>query len=859
MSFQKIGKYQIIKELGAGGMGTVYEAVHEDLGRTVALKVIKDSFAGKDSHLNRFKREADVCSKLKHKNIIQLFDYGEENGILFYAMELIDADTLDEYSEKLGGHVPIAKVLKIGLQLCSALAYLHERGLIHRDLKPANVMVNNKGHITLMDFGLVKALEKTQLTQEGKAIGTPRYMSPEMLRASGVTSSSDIFQLGIILYELATGAVPFTGSDIYVLARNILSSDPKPPGQIIKGISPYFDALITNCLEKETSLRYKNAKEVAEDIKRIRKGFPVLLRREAELSTLAGDTDSDESTGQDQSRPGKETEVYSESGKHRLLNLSSSRQSGTVAMSSSSIPGSGYISSLIDFDALFKETFKGRFPILVGTFILLAVVSLSFLSFKEDEPYRSSEVASSSDIESVIVNWQGNRPYTSKVRVWKDTQAPDHGHIYKSTQSPQDPQSHMVLVKQLNPNARYLYRIEFPDGTHSLPYKLAKMVSGELEITKTQVYWKAIDKLKVTWTSNVKAKSAVTFIRNGKEETFKLAKNPDILHQLNISNITYNEEIENIRLTLKSASVEKTLRVNNIGGPSSAICDLLVAITSFASEENINGIAAEIDHLARNKSPESARKYFMEKLDENHINELLESNKPLFEPIFKSPETSMRSIKIPLYSHLRRLGQLDSLLEIHGSTPIFNVDSLYQPLFTLSHSETKPPGEHIELLKYDEESSSFYPVSMGKDAGSTIAESLINYYNINRNVQTRKRDTVTKDLTEFLKTCSDTPKLVLRVRSMPEEFYFRIYLNGAYPLELYNTAQTAKPVMMWAIHEGEMVEDGPGYNKSINFISLAFPRELLTPGPNAFTIELHSIPGCKVTHTAQLRSFCLYK
>ena len=874
MAFKKIGKYKIIRELGAGGMGTVYEAVHENLERTVALKVIKDTYLGKDSHLNRFKREADVCSNLHHKNIIQMFDYGEENGTLFYAMELLRADTLDDYAEKHGGTITVAKALKIGEQLCSALSYLHKRDLIHRDLKPANVMINSKGHITLMDFGLVKALEKTQLTQEGKAIGTPRYMSPEMLRASKVTASSDIFQLGIILYELVTGETPFGGSDIYVLARNILSKNPKPASEVVDGVSTYFDALITNCLEKEISVRYKSIKEVNLDIGRIRKGFPVKLRKNVDLSinsdneglhTNEGSDDSgSETTSSEKNDPQKRSEFHSsgkgslKSGAHHQLNTSTnSAGSGTVAISVSSIPGTSFVTSFIGLDKILKDSFKGRFPILIVSLIISLALIIFFLSSGNTEPYTASNFLVAPDVQSLIINWKGNQPYTSNVTVWESKETAKDGREFTSEIAAKD-NRHNIIIKGITKDKTYSYQVNFPDGTHSLSQRINVKPVNEIAVVTTQQQWKSIKDLKIIWKSNVKAIATISYLRKNKTEEQSLSEKPSFTHSLSISDFEYNEIIQRIEISLKSRVSEKIVLVDNVGGPSSAITDLLVAITSFASTQNIDRLANEIDNLARNNSPAAAREYLIKELNKKNIMNLLKDNKPLFKPILSSADTSMRSIKIPLYSHLRRLGHLNALLETYNSKAIFPVENLYKPLFNLSHSKTRPPGKNILLVNFSEDDSSFFPVNNRQDKGTEIAEKLINYYNSNRNFQTRKRYTVKKDLSEFVKTCTNRPKLVIRGRNAPEEFYYRVFVNGAYPLEMYNTAKSTPPTLMWSIHKNEMKADEPEYNKFVNFTSLSFPKSILTDGTNTFTIELHSIPGSQITHTTQLRSLRLY-
>ncbi len=190
------GDFELLGELGRGGMGVVYKARQKSLGRLVALKVVKED---KGSHLQRFKREILVCARLSHPNIVKIFSAEIEGDTLYYVMEYLDAVSLDDYiASQPGGRVPLRCFFPLAASMASAFSYIHSKGLVHRDIKPANIMITRQGVLKVMDFGLVKVDDDLKLTAEGKAIGTPRYMSPEMIRASGVDRRSDIFQMGVV-------------------------------------------------------------------------------------------------------------------------------------------------------------------------------------------------------------------------------------------------------------------------------------------------------------------------------------------------------------------------------------------------------------------------------------------------------------------------------------------------------------------------------------------------------------------------------------------------------------------------------------------------------------------------------------
>ncbi|HXI11163.1 MAG TPA: protein kinase [Thermoanaerobaculia bacterium] len=277
----RVGPYEISGQLGAGGMGEVYRARDTRLERSVAIKVLSTGFAGNSDLRARFEREARTISQLNHPNICTLYDVGHEDGLDYLVMELLDGETLADRMEK--GPLPLPEVLRYGAQIADALARAHRHGITHRDLKPANVMLTKSG-AKLLDFGLAKTLSTVQpstaadaatqhkpLTQEGTILGTFQYMAPEQLTGEEADARSDIFTLGAVLYEMATGARAFTGKNRTSLVASILAVNPRPISELQPLTAPSFERLVQRCLAKDPDERWQSAADVAEELKWIAK------------------------------------------------------------------------------------------------------------------------------------------------------------------------------------------------------------------------------------------------------------------------------------------------------------------------------------------------------------------------------------------------------------------------------------------------------------------------------------------------------------------------------------------------------------------------------------------------------------
>jgi len=267
------GRYEIIEELGKGGMGKVYRVEDKKIKEEVALKLIKPEIASDKKTIGRFSNELKIARKIRHKNVCGMYDLDEKNGTYYITMEYVPGEDLKRLTRKVG-QFSAGKTIFIAKQVCEGLAEAHRLGVVHRDLKPQNIMVDEDGNARIMDFGIARSVKGKGITAAGVMIGTPEYMSPEQAEIKEVDQRSDIYSLGVILYEMVTGRVPFEGETPLGIAMKHKSEMPPDPREINAQIPEDLSSVILRCMEKDREKRYQSAGEVRSELSSIEKGIP---------------------------------------------------------------------------------------------------------------------------------------------------------------------------------------------------------------------------------------------------------------------------------------------------------------------------------------------------------------------------------------------------------------------------------------------------------------------------------------------------------------------------------------------------------------------------------------------------------
>jgi len=261
------GRYQITKELGRGSMGVVFQAHDPHIGREIALKVLRPDRVSSEDFVQRFLKEARAIGRMSHPNIVTVYDVGEDQDTVYIAMEFLEGLPLNAYCREKT--LSIEEIADIGIQVANSLDYAHTRGIVHRDIKPQNIMISPSGMVKITDFGIahIEDPDASHQTQAGEILGTPNYMSPEQVMGKKVDGRSDLYSLGVILYEITSGSRPFKGDNLAAIFHAITSENPARPDELKAGLTPEISRIIMKCLQKTPAERFQNGKELADALK----------------------------------------------------------------------------------------------------------------------------------------------------------------------------------------------------------------------------------------------------------------------------------------------------------------------------------------------------------------------------------------------------------------------------------------------------------------------------------------------------------------------------------------------------------------------------------------------------------------
>lgn len=430
-----VGKFKVLGRLGKGGMGEVYRAQQIELQREVALKVLSED-ASAQKATERFLREAKLLAKLEHPNLVRLYDAGRAGDRLFFAMEMVSGETLTQRLSRRGRPHP-AFVARVGSQMAAAFAYFHAEGLVHRDIKPSNIMIadDEAETLKLMDFGIAFEKGGERLTRTRAVVGTARYLSPEMARGQPATGKSDIYQLGLVLYELVCGAPPHSGPAAVAIARRAGGERAPDPRKAWAACPERLARLINACLEPNPDDR-PTAEEIEEECEGLERKLQGWTEPEGPLE------------------PWKPSP-------HDIPTEPSSMDVGGDGRNSAPLPNSGRYSEQFPEEGVVP---RGRLAAVVAL-VLLVLVGGRWLLIPT--VYRADAMVIRRGARGVVLNWSSEATYETRIRYGPEGTA---SSSWSTAVGKDDGRAHRLVLEGMDPAARYLFHVVFPSGETSLDY-----------------------------------------------------------------------------------------------------------------------------------------------------------------------------------------------------------------------------------------------------------------------------------------------------------------------------------------------------------------------------------------------------
>jgi serine/threonine protein kinase len=532
---KNLNKYRVVEKLGSGGMADVYKGIQIGLDREVAIKVLPPAFASDKEMVKRFKRESQATAKLSHPNIITIYDSGEQDGYYFYVMEYLKADSLEDVLEK-EKPLAIARALKIGQDILKAMVYTHEKDIWHRDLKPANIKFDLRENAIVTDFGLVKDLGETAITRTGVALGTPQYMSPEQLKGVEVDARSDLYQIGVIMYEMLTGRTPIQVQPKQsISAAKLLGQKIPDPKEINAEIPDDLAAFLLKSVKEDVAERYQSAKDMLAELKKIE------LKQKAKKFSSSKQTMAVSRSVSMPSSAGSSTSAISASQVG-----SSTSAMNTSSLSASQSGGSAFGSSLsaILASPRDRESLIKLLMITVPVFLfgLVGVLWGFGLVFQKAE-IKLLEQARDVESNKATISWKTAPGCFSQVEYWQATSTQNK---QRTKRVPIQQAEHRHSLPDLKPDTTYNYRFlysyyEAEDAEATASEVFDFTTRPEIQIFNIHVDEYAT-KAVVTWETNLRTDTTIKYGRTDQYEDTKTntEQKSETIHSITLEGLIAN-------------------------------------------------------------------------------------------------------------------------------------------------------------------------------------------------------------------------------------------------------------------------------------------------------------------------------
>lgn len=815
LSRGRLGSYRIRKELGHGGMGLVYLAEQEGLDRLVALKVVRPHLAVNPDLMARFVREYTTHAKLEHPNIVRFFDAGQADGFHYCAMEYLEADPLDQVIQDHDTTSDFALARQVARSLASALVYLHGQGTFHRDIKPSNVMVERgSGRIVLMDFGLVKPKDVTQLTRVGKTVGSPRYMAPETLQGAPADSRTDIYQVGVTLFQVATGRPAFEAPDLTALAAMILYGDPVSARALCPLVPEGMDRLIQNCMARLPDDRYQDGDALRQDVVRLEAGLPVrILAAPVEEAPAPPGTPSGSGAA-----PRLTTgSLAAVSAQHSRVN------SGSASFSSSHPSVSGGHSSSLTF------TPTGRIPPILPLLALGALASfVPFFLSSGGVSYRAEHVRAIPGVRAALLRWRGEPAYPPKVLVRPaGREDPDLVRIFLGQPAANGEDSEVVL-EPLDPELTYEARIAFPGGAVSIPHQLPRVAADEPRVDVDLGY--DDEGVAVRLRCHPPIRGSLRYRAHGSWREVGLGNEFRRDHDLRLPAPPDRGAWEDVTLSARAVGLARNIPLPPIPGRS-------------LRRESIAGQIEALDMSALARAVRSAQQEATRALTRDEVLALVSI--PGLKGLLADLEASGGLSSGPgadrrLFEALQRLEAVDAVLDAKEHPRVLQLPRAYPGVVRFAYPAERPAGGvrvgHWEIG----EATSFLPQN-----GSKSSQTILQIYTGTTSTQRHEDVDMSIPLRGSLSPQGRSGIAVL-ARNLHPEYLFRFTFDGGPQLALWNESRSF-PGLFWAqmagLGRGDEVALAEAIQAHQNWIYAEFPAGWLEPPRTQLHMQLESHAG----------------